>query len=182
VREFINLVEALNAPLDITWADRSSEDVELYVAEFQIDEGHFKVLFKEKYYERGIWNIAFVRNDTYELTGTGDALKVMATVLKAVREFISFQNPRFITFEMKNDEQSRFKLYDRLMRMLMKEFPKYMVRSERPGSKHSSRTLERPPEYTPPPPREPEPEYDGPEVSFDELEAMLADLDRKKKR
>jgi hypothetical protein len=162
------------------WSDDTAQEVK---AEFQVEDGHFVVMFKEKYYERQRWELSFYRNGTLDLTGTGHATSVLATVMQITREFISTQNPRYITFAAKNDEVSRNKLYPKLMSRLMQEFPQYMARDPKKSRTYTSYDLERPPEpYVAPPAPEPEPTTPLSSQEWDELDAFMSEFETQYRR
>lgn len=170
--------ESLSKVLPYHWHDKSDDDVGLIHADFQVGEGYFIVQFKMPYYNPGIWELSFTRNGELALSGTGNAGAILATVMQIVREFIKAKDPRTLTFSASVSEPSRSKLYPKLMAILMREFPEFTADEPKQGRKYDSFGATRParPWVMPPPPPKPEP-YEGPEVSFDELEQMLADLD-----
>jgi len=174
------ILEALDAVQRYHWYDKSNEDMNLIHADFQIGGGHFVVEFKNLYYNGPLWTIAFLRNGTFDLTGTGDAQKVMATVMAIIREFIRERNPRMISFEGKNMEQSRNKLYPRLMRMLNSEFPQFTTAPVKIGGKYTTYSAEREPDpivVAPPEPVEQLPPMTADE--WDEMEEWLAQTKRR---
>lgn len=128
MRDLINLIESFNKVLPVHWYDRSEEGISLYQAEFQIDDGMFIVQFLNKHYNPGVWELSFVRNNELVLSGTGNAMVVFSTVIQCVREFVNAINPKMLEFYGKNSETSRNKLYPKLIKMLMKEFPDYVQR------------------------------------------------------
>jgi hypothetical protein len=65
-----------------------------------------------------VYEINFTRKGEYHTTGGGDALKILATVLKIIKEFKTAANPAFITFSADNSEISKVKLYRRMSKTL----------------------------------------------------------------
>lgn len=130
------LSEAFDTVVPYRWEDHSNEDMRLLQANFTIADGDFIVQFKKPYYNPGLWEFTFVRNGELELSGTGSAQKVFATVIDIVRSFINDIGPRMITFAAKNDEPSRLKLYPKLLALLQREFPQY-ISKERPRRSHT---------------------------------------------
>lgn len=61
------------------------------------------------------WDVDFERDFAYDITGQGDAPRIMATVLAALREFVSIIKPKKLQFTAKDTEHSRLSLYDRLV-------------------------------------------------------------------
>jgi len=119
------MFESLSRVIPYTWKDHSTDDLKLIQADFQIQDGYFIVQFNSPYYNPGYWNLSFTRNGELELTGTGSATTVLATVIAIVREFIHDVSPRHISFAAKNDEMSRNKLYPILFAKIAKEFTQY---------------------------------------------------------
>ena len=85
-----------------------------------------KILMKHnldtKSYEGYI--IAFYKveddRDNIYLTGSGNAQRVLATVLVIIKDFIKREEPQFLTFSA--EERSRIKLYDRMIKVLSSKF------------------------------------------------------------
>ena len=42
------------------------------------------------------WEIEFVRNGNKSITGEGDALRIIATVMKIVKDFIKIEDPKYM--------------------------------------------------------------------------------------
>jgi len=67
------------------------------------------------------WDLFFIRNgrDTH-MTGGGDAIVILSTVINIIKEFISqVQKPTKIVFDSNN--RSRSKVYSRILKILEKE-------------------------------------------------------------
>lgn len=65
------------------------------------------------------WVVSFYRDNSTDITGQGDALKIFATVLDALEEFTYREDPDTIMFHaVKADDPkgSRAKLYDRMVK------------------------------------------------------------------
>ena len=66
-------------------------------------------------------DIEFTRGGSHDVTGRGDAERVFATVIEAIKVYISeYNQPLFILFSGK--EQSRFKLYNRMIARYASQF------------------------------------------------------------
>lgn len=67
-------------------------------------------------YQDGL-NIEFALDGEYEMTGTGDQFRILATVMKIVRNHLpqlaSPEDVRFVRFTADSDEPSRVSLYRR---------------------------------------------------------------------
>lgn len=68
--------------------------------------------------EDDIWEVVFYRNGRVGITGEGDAMRVFATVISAIKDFIKKQDPYGIAFsaakKSSQDSSSRSKLYARM--------------------------------------------------------------------
>lgn len=123
-----NISEALDAPYPYRWG-RSSNGNMLVIAKLP-DRTSLEILFARstlKNKENNV-NVEFERGNSVEITGQGDAFRILATVLSAVMEYISKYKPDVITFSAEkmlvttdrdyNDiilsYASRIKLYKRL--------------------------------------------------------------------
>lgn len=174
------LNEAFDKVMPFTWAHFGDDTIQLYRADFQIDDGHFIVEFREKYYQRGYWELSFVRNESLDLTGTGNAGSVFATVIQITREFIRDMDPRYLSFMAKNEEASRNKLYPKLMQRLQREFPQYVSSEPKTLRTWTGYELSRPrKEYTPPVPEKTEDEtsVDFSAEEWEELLSLVNDLE-----
>lgn len=58
-------------------------------------------------------DIEFSRNDSFDITGGGDASRVFGTILEAIRTYLKGYRPKYIIFSGKGE--SRYKLYQRLI-------------------------------------------------------------------
>jgi hypothetical protein len=76
----------------------------------------------------GVAIINFYIDDTQTITGKGDAYRVFSTVAQTVGDYARKRKPSYIAFTSRLDEQSRIKLYDRLVNSAMSspELSKYM--------------------------------------------------------
>ena len=126
-KEFIT--EAFDQPYPIQWEE--GEDGGTADALATLGDGtYLSIMFTDDYYgdELGDWGIEFHRNNSQEVTGEGDAQKVFATVLEAIRQFVDSHNPNSVTFSASKEPEadmaqpganvnpeSRAKLYNRLV-------------------------------------------------------------------
>lgn len=67
-----------------------------------------------------ITDIEFSRNDSFDVTGGGDASRVFATVIEATKRYLQNYRPPAIVFSGKTG--SRGKLYQRLVNRFASEF------------------------------------------------------------
>ena len=68
------------------------------------------------------WNVEFSRDGKQSVTGEGDAMRIFATVIKIIEDFIKKESPEMLMFsalkenEDKKEKQSREKLYSRMVK------------------------------------------------------------------
>jgi hypothetical protein len=62
---------------------------------------------------KNITDIEFSRNDSFDITGGGDASRVFATVLEAIKRYLSGYRPKYLIFSAKGG--SRYKLYQSMV-------------------------------------------------------------------
>ena len=114
---------------------------------FETDAGikyTFDAVLNDEEDGKNSWDIAFYLKDYknkinlntqyYFLSGTGDAMRVMATILVIIKDFIKQIKPQYITFDAK--EKSRQKLYDRMIKVLSSKFGYKLDRSYKVNSKY----------------------------------------------
>jgi len=119
LRKSTGIMEAFNAPYPMTWEhSKDSHDALVKLP----DGTNLSIMFSKEYMfgDEEDWHVEFWRNNSQEVTGEGDAQRVFATVLTAIQEFIEKEHPEHIRFSATKDDndnnQSRAKLYDRLVR------------------------------------------------------------------
>ena len=81
--------------------------------------------------DSGDWDIDFYRNGSLDVTGEGDAMRIFATVMEVIKEFIAKEKPeRFQFSAVKADVEynkgdktgSREKLYSRMIKKYVKGY------------------------------------------------------------
>ena len=98
-----------------------------YRSKFNLDDGGYvTVLIDSSTHadddEELQWQLSFVRNGNMNKTGEGDAMRIFATVVKLVNDFIKKESPKYVTLAAQKDrqsgeiEKSREKLYDRMIK------------------------------------------------------------------
>jgi hypothetical protein len=108
------VTEAFDQPYNIRWSKGDHGDYDAY-AELD-DDSSLEIAFLDQ--QHNSWMVDFFRDNSTEITGDGDAYRVLATVLTAIREFIVKQQPAKLNFSAeKNDDPtgSRASLYDRMI-------------------------------------------------------------------
>jgi GNAT superfamily N-acetyltransferase len=108
------VTEAFDQPYNIRWSKGDHGDYDAYA---ELDDGTgLEIAFLDQ--QHNSWMVDFFRDNSTEITGEGDAYRVFATVLTAMREFIVKQQPAKLNFSAeKNDDPtgSRASLYDRMI-------------------------------------------------------------------
>lgn len=96
----------------------------LYDAQFYAGNGTFqRDLVKVDISGKGpppsnVWGIEFTRGNSMEVTGQGDELRILSTIIAILKEFIEKEKPTAIYFAADREEASRMKLYDRMAKKL----------------------------------------------------------------
>ena len=112
-----HISESLNKPYPIKLEKSEFNDYD-FIA--RLDDGtplHIMITF---YDPSQSWLVEFYRDNRQDISNTGDAFRVFATVLAAIEKVIEEENPNRITFfaektEDGHDAASRIKLYNRLV-------------------------------------------------------------------
>lgn len=111
------ITESFNQPYPVKVTQ--SPDSGDYDAGVKLPDGtNMEILFTE---HGGIWDMEFHRGGSQDLTGAGDAFRVFATMMEAVRQFIRMENPGSVSFTATKDvpegqdPESRAKLYTRMV-------------------------------------------------------------------
>jgi hypothetical protein len=125
--------EAFDQPYSFEWEE--GEDSEAVDALATLGDGtYLSIMFSKEFGDHGDdlgdWSIEFHRNNSQEVTGEGDAQRVFATVLEAIRQFVKKYKANTITFSAMKEldpttyygpddvvpnPESRAKLYNRLI-------------------------------------------------------------------
>jgi len=137
------VTETLDAPYPLRWSSTSDDTV--FWADFTTGARPYKIRFR-KSASGSDWELNFSLQDWVEwtndagqkftdsstgITGTGNANRVFATVVKSIQEFLRKVDP--ITLFCTASEPSRQKLYRRMMSLVMKQNPKYKAREAQQG-------------------------------------------------
>lgn len=127
-----NVNEAFNQPYPLKWEKSHFGD---WDALAKLEDGtYLSIMFNNEYKKN--WMVEFYRNNSQEVTGEGDAQRVFATVLTAIKQFIIKKKPNSIFFSaVKSDDPtgSRTKLYDRLVQRYAAELGYGVQRTEHTG-------------------------------------------------
>ena len=108
------VTEAFDQPYNIRWSKGDHGDYDAYA---ELDDGTgLEIAFLDQ--QHNSWMVDFFRDNSTEITGEGDAYRVFATVLTAIREFIVKQKPDKLNFSAEKQDDprgSRASLYDRMI-------------------------------------------------------------------
>lgn len=123
--DFIDLQESLNNPYP---AVLKKDGRQGYRSIVKLDDGgtlNIDIEGDEHIddYDELDWEINFQRNGQQSVTGEGDALRIMATVMDVIAQFIKKENPKYMNLSAAKTQgsnrkgmQGREKLYARLIR------------------------------------------------------------------
>jgi len=107
------VTEAFDQPYAIQWTKQNGD----WHATADLDDGsELIVLFMAQ--GDNNWMVEFERDENMEITGEGDAPRVFATVLTAMRQFIAKRKPAMLNFSAEKEDDptgSRARLYDRML-------------------------------------------------------------------
>jgi GNAT superfamily N-acetyltransferase len=115
-KEFIT--EAFDQPYSFQWEVGEFGDYDAYTK--LPDGSNLSIIFNNDGVDDNAYSIEFWRNNSQEATGDGDAQRVFATVLRAIQEFLTKEQPNFISFigakgETGEGKNSRVNLYSKLL-------------------------------------------------------------------
>lgn len=127
-----NLTETFNSPypVEVVKLDKKF-GVPRYQANVKLpDNSDMKIIFMKVPQHHNVempghnqWEVEFTRDGSLGITGEGDAFRVFATAIEAIRQFIKLEKPSSLIFsatkDLDNDdvgnEESRAKLYKRMV-------------------------------------------------------------------
>ncbi len=115
------ITEAFTQPYPMSW-EHGDESHDALVK--LPDGSNLSIMFSMDYgaYGDEEWAVEFWRNNSQEVTGEGDAYRIFATVMEAIKEFIATEDPERIRFSATKDvepgqnSQSRSKLYTTMVK------------------------------------------------------------------
>ena len=135
--EFTELQETLNNPYPATLKKDGRQE---YRSTVVLDDGgklNVNISGDEHIddYDNIDWEISFERNGEQTITGEGDALRIMATVMNLITQFIKMENPKYMNLSAakvkgssRKGMQGRERLYSRLIKKTVGN--KYTVDSD----------------------------------------------------
>jgi hypothetical protein len=125
------LSEAFDQPYAIQWIKTNGD----WHATADLDDGsELIVLFMSQGDNQ--WMVEFERDENMDITGEGDAPRVFATVLMAMRQFIAKRKPAMLNFSAEKEDDptgSRARLYDRMIQRYITGTGYNLTRQDYPG-------------------------------------------------
>jgi len=126
VLESVN--ESFDQPYNLTWEKSDYGDVDALA---KLPDGSpLSIMFNTQTNDEGdqAVQVEFYRNNSQEVTSEGDAMRIFATVLSAIQQYVKEYQPKRLTFSASKDNwakqqqnsESRSKLYDRLVQRYSK--------------------------------------------------------------
>ena len=128
--------EVFNQPYKLTWEKSDHGDVDAYA---KMEDGKYvSIMFNHGYNDDNeeAWSVEFFRDNSQEITGDGNAMRVFATVLFAIKTFIKKYKPARIIFsaskevEQGQNSQSRANLYDSMVQRYARSWGYRAFRAE----------------------------------------------------
>jgi len=131
------LKEGFDQPYPLTWEKSEYGDVDALA---RLPDGSpLSIMFNRQQDDEGeeAVQVEFYRNNSQEVTGEGDAMRVFATVLTAIQQYVKTYTPARLTFSASKEvdptvyyepgqpqpnPESRAKLYDRLVQRYAKSW------------------------------------------------------------
>jgi len=83
------------------------------------DGRKLKISIQSSEYDNSIVLVNFYVDDTQGITGKGDAFKIFSTVGKEIADYVRKHKPEVIAFTSSIDDDSRIKLYDRMVNSII---------------------------------------------------------------
>ena len=136
--------EAFDQPYNIRWSQGDHGDYDAYA---ELDDGTgLEIAFLDQ--QHNSWMVDFFRDNSTEITGEGDAYRVFATVLTAMRQFIDKRKPAKLNFSAeKHDDPrgSRASLYDRMIQRYITGTGYALTRQDHPdGATYTLTQIQKP--------------------------------------
>jgi hypothetical protein len=115
------MTEGFDQPYPLKWEKSDYGDVDALAS--LPDGSPLSIMFNKQQDNEGeeVVEVEFYRNNSQEVTGEGDAMRIFATVLAAIHQYVKKYKPARLTFsarkEVEQDQnpESRAKLYNRLV-------------------------------------------------------------------
>lgn len=125
-----DISEGFDQPYPLKWEKSEHGDVDALAT--LPDGTPLSIMFNNQSTDEGdeAVQVEFYRNNSQEVTGEGDAMRVFATVLAAIQQYVKKYKPARLTFSASKDNwakqqqnsESRASLYDRLVQRYSKSW------------------------------------------------------------
>ena len=119
----MKLQELFDNPYKVVWDWSDDRDI---TAKFKTAQGNeIEVIFAKALLDQDLWDISFqieFKDEsgrwrrTFDISNTGDAPRIFATVLAVMSDFVERSTPDYIYFSSATSEPSRVKLYNAMVR------------------------------------------------------------------
>ena len=100
-KEFITELFDAKTAFPLQWDTQFASKGEVHAEAYDADGRVIDISFTPTGYGRGI-EIVFKRGGSYDLTGQGDASRVLATVVNAISQYLQKYQPPYIAFSAKS--------------------------------------------------------------------------------
>ena len=124
--------ESLDQPYALRWSKGDYGDVDA-LAELP-DGTYLSIMFERPDDPKSnLWHVQFDRDNSQEITGKGDAQRIFATVLSAIKVFVKKRRPRMVYFSAVKSldfRGTRTRLYDRLVQKYATQLGYKITREE----------------------------------------------------
>jgi hypothetical protein len=130
-----SIAEGFDQPYPLTWEKSEYGDVDALA---KLPDGTpLSIMFNNE--GDGTVQVEFYRNNSQEVTGEGDAMRVFATVLTAIQQYVKEHEPEKLKFSASKDNwakqqqnsESRSSLYDKLVQRYSKSWGYGASRSDK---------------------------------------------------
>ena len=130
----MKLQELFDNPYKVVWDWSDDRDI---TAKFKTAQGNeIEVIFAKALLDQDLWDISFqieFKDEsgrwrrTFDISNTGDAPRIFATVLAVMSDFVERSTPDYIYFSSATSEPSRVKLYNAMVRRAASSSGKFKV-------------------------------------------------------
>ena len=120
IQEFITELFDPKTALPLKWDEQFADSHNEVHAEAMDEEGRELYISFLPVGFRTATEIVFTREGSYDITGQGDAARVLSTVAKAIDIYLRKYSPKYVVFSSK--EGSRTGVYSAMVRRLLKGY------------------------------------------------------------
>lgn len=107
--------------LDSSYPYEMYDEMDALVAEFNAADGTTVEVKFDYWAKPEYWEISFNRDGRTDMTGQGDAQKILSTFYKIVQEFVKQKNPKFFGYAANSKDESRVGVYRRMFARLVRK-------------------------------------------------------------